>query len=270
MEITLSERHGVSFYSCLHPDWKGAAHGFSTRVGGVSPAPWDSLNLGGNRGDDPTRVRENFIRFCGAIGTDPFATAKNHQVHGNCIRPVTRADVFADPGLPGYVEADGLITNEPGVCLTVFSADCIPVLLYDPVARVVAAAHAGWRGTALGIAARGVEAMARDYGSRPENILAAIGPGISACCFETRLDVPQAMREALGQAAEPFLVPQSDGEHYKVDLKGVNAHWLRAAGLSPDHIAVCDACTVCRPDLFWSHRKVGLSRGSMAAMIQLI
>ena len=111
--------------------------------------------------------------------------------------------------------------------------------------------------------------MIRDYGSRPENILAAIGPGISACCFETRLDVPQAMRQALGADAEPFLVPQADGEHYHVDLKGINAHRLRAAGLSPDHIALCDACTSCRDDLFWSHRKTGLTRGSMAAMIQL-
>ena len=270
MEIIRSERHGVSFFSCPHPDWAGVAHAFSTRVGGVSPAPWDSLNLGGNRGDDPARVRENFVRFCSAVGADPLATVKNHQVHGTLIRPVTRADICSDPGLPGTFEADGLITNEPGVCLTVFSADCIPILFHDPVKRVAAAAHAGWRGTALGIAVRAVEAMVQNYGSRREDILAAIGPGISPCCFETRQDVPQAMREALGVDAEPFLFPQADGEHYHVDLKGINAHRLRTAGLSLEHIAVCDACTACRPDLFWSHRKLGLNRGSMAAVIQLI
>lgn len=150
MEITRQQRHGVSFYACSDPAWAGAGHGFSTRLGGVSPVPMDSLNLGANRGDDPANVRENFVRFCAAVGTDPNALVKNHQIHSDIIRPVGRADVMEHPETPGSFEADGLVTNEPGVCLTIFSGDCIPILLYDPVRRCIAAVHAGWRGAEIG------------------------------------------------------------------------------------------------------------------------
>ena len=152
MEIVFQKRHGVPFYACTDPRWCGAPHGFSTRLGGVSPAPWDSLNLGAGRGDDPARVGENFRRFCRAVGTDADALVKNRQVHGTTIRSVTRADVLSDPSLPGEFPADGLVTDQPGVCLTIFSGDCIPILLYDPIRRVIAAVHAGWRGTAAGAA----------------------------------------------------------------------------------------------------------------------
>jgi hypothetical protein len=269
MEIVKQEVEGVQFYSCTDPAWTGARHGFSTRLGGVSPAPWDSLNLGANRGDDPENVRRNFNWFCSVIGTDDEALVKNHQIHSDIIRPVTRADVMASPEAPGTFEADGLITDQPGVCLTIFSGDCIPILLYDPVRRCIAAAHAGWRGTALGIAARAVEAMVRDYGCQAGNILAAIGPGIGPCCFETHGDVPDGLRSGLGEDAAPFIRPLSKLGKFSVDLKGANACWLERTGLRPEHIAICPACTACNLDEFWSHRVQGNQRGSMAAMIQL-
>jgi len=270
MDIVRQERHGVPFYACPDPAWAGAAHGFSTRLGGVSPAPWDSLNLGVSRGDDPANVRENFARFCAAVGTDVTALVKNHQVHSDIVRPVTKADVLSDPTQAGTFQADGLVTNQPGVCLTIFSGDCIPILLYDPVGRCIAAAHAGWRGTAAGIAVRAAEAMVRDYGCEPQNILAAIGPGISPCCFETHADVPDGLRAGLGEDAEPFIRPLSREGKFSVDLKGANARWLERAGLLREHIAVCPACTACNLDVFWSHRIQGAARGSMAAMIQLL
>ena len=163
MDITRQERHGVPFYACAHPAWAGAAHGFSTRLGGVSQPPMDTLNLGANRGDDPAHVRENFRRFCAAVGTDPAGLVKNHQTHSAAVRPVGRDDRLSDPAAPGTFEADGLVTDQPGVCLTIFSGDCIPILLYDPVRRVVAAAHAGWRGTAAGIAAQRLRAMVSGF-----------------------------------------------------------------------------------------------------------
>lgn len=270
MDITRRERHGVPFYSCTHPDWSGAAHGFSTRLGGVSPAPWSSLNLGANRGDDRINVRENFTRFCAALGTDASALVKNHQVHSDLVRSVSEQDIMNDPAAPGVYEADGLITDRPGVCLTIFYGDCIPILLYDPARRVVAAAHAGWRGTADGIAAQTAQAMIRDYGCSPTDILSAIGPGISLCCFETHQDVPDGLRSRLGSDAEPFIRPLPGGYKYLVDLKGANARWLELTGLAPEHIAVCSACTACNLDEFWSHRVQGNARGSMAAMIQLL
>ena len=270
MEITRIERHGVPFYVCSHPHWSGAAHGFSTRLGGISPAPLDSLNLGANRGDEPDNLRENYRRFCLAVGSDPTALVKNRQIHSDRVRVVTREDILPDPAMPGVAEADGLVTDVPGLCLTVFSGDCLPILYYDPVRRVVGAAHAGWRGTAAGIAARTVETMRSRFGCRPEDILAAIGPGISQCCFETHADVPDGLRSGLGQEAEPFIHPLPGGEKYQVDLKGYNRRRLELAGVSPEHIAVCSACTACDLDTFWSHRIQGNARGSMAAMIQLL
>lgn len=269
MEIIQLTHHGVPFFFCDHPAWAGAAHGFSSRQGGVSPAPFDSLNLGANRGDAPERVEENFRRFCGAVGSTPETVVKNHQVHGKAVRRITSPSEAVPLSQPGTFPADALVTDVPGICLTVFSADCIPVLLYDPVRRVVGAAHAGWRGTAAGIAYETARTMAEDYGCAPENLLAAIGPGISPCCFETHADVPDGLRSGLGEAAEPFIRPLPGGEKFQVDLKGANARWLTKAGLSPDHIAVCSLCTACRPDLFWSHRRLGQARGSMAAMIEL-
>ena len=270
MDIIQQQRHGVSFYACPSPAWSGTAHGFSTRLGGVSPAPWESLNLGAGRGDNPANVGENFSRFCAAVGADVNALVKNHQVHSARIRPVTRADILPNPVQAGEFQADGLVTNEPGVCLTIFSGDCIPILLYDPVRRCIAAAHAGWRGTALGIAARAVDRMVRDYGCQADNILAAIGPGIGPCCFETHADVPDGLRCGLGEDAGAFIRPLAVPGKFSVDLKGANARFLRRAGLTPEHIAVCPACTACNLDVFWSHRVQGAVRGSMAAVIQLL
>ena len=183
----------------------GVAHGFSTRQGGVSQGMWASLNLGVSRGDDPDHVRENYRRFQAAIGAEGHVMAASNQVHGAVVRNLTTADLKDDPyGKTGY-EADGLMTAIPGVILTVFSADCIPVLLYDPRRRVIAALHAGWRGTAAGIVTVAVGQMASVYGSDPADILAAIGPGIGQCCFETHEDVPNAMTAAMAGGVLPFI-----------------------------------------------------------------
>lgn len=269
MEVIRKVVNQIPFYACdgFGP---GVAHGFSTRIGGVSPAPWDSLNLGASRGDDPENLRENFRRFCAAIGADPYALVKNQQVHSRRVRPVTRADVMPAPETPGEVEADGMITDEPGVALTIFSGDCLPVFLYDPERRVIAACHAGWRGTAQGIAAQAARQMQEDYGCDPGNILAAVGPGIDPCCFETHADVPDGLRAELGADAEDFIEPLPGGEKFRVDLKGANVRWLERAGVRRAHIAVSTACTACNREDFWSHRKQGSQRGSMAAILQMV
>lgn len=246
----------------------GVAHGFSTRLGGVSEGIYASMNLGVTRGDDPERVTENYRRFCAAVGADVTGIVMSSQVHGTVIRTVTRADVKAGLHDPIGYECDGLITDLPGLALTVFSADCIPVLLYDPVRRVIAAVHAGWRGTAGNIAGKAVQKMREDYGCRSENVLAAIGPGISQCCFETHSDVPDAMTASLGDLAKPHILSVENGK-FRVDLKGINAALLMQAGVSPGHIEVSGHCTACLPQLYWSHRVTQGQRGSQAAMIQL-
>lgn len=247
----------------------GVAHGFSTRRGGVSQGMWSALNLGVSRGDDPDHVRENYRRFLSAIGSEGHIMAMCNQVHGAVVRNLTTADLKQDPYDKTGYEADGLMTAIPGVILTVFTADCIPVLLYDPRRRVIAALHAGWRGTAAGIVTVAVGQMASVYGSDPADILAAIGPGIGQCCFETHEDVPNAMTAAMAGGVLPYIQLKENGK-FAVDLKGINARRLELAGLPPEHIAVCGDCTACLRDKYWSHRLMGTQRGSMAAMIELI
>lgn len=270
MEITERTRNGVTFFSSDGMDAAGgAAHGFSTRRGGVSEGMWESLNLGTARGDDPDHVRENYRRFFKAIGADGKRVAMTNQVHGGAVRCITTADVRADPYDKVGYEADGLMTDLPGVALLVYSADCVPILFYDPVRRVAAAVHAGWRGTAAGIATTAVERMREVFGCRPADILAAIGPGIGPDCFETHEDVPNAMTAALSTAVLQHIKIKENGK-FAVDLKGINAMRLEQAGLDPAHIAVSQICTSCDPGRFWSHRRLGTSRGSMAAAIQLL
>lgn len=246
----------------------GVAHGFTSRLGGVSEGIYASLNLGGNRGDDPGRVRENYRRVCEALEVDMGKLVFSGQVHGDVVRRVTLAD--GGKGLDRKVDydADGLVTDEPGLTLVVFGADCLTILLCDPERKVAAAVHAGWRGTALGIAARAVEIMVRDYGCREKDILAAIGPGISKCCFETGPEVPLAMKEALGEEAFPYISPERTGK-CKVDLKGLNALWLNRSGVETTNIDISSECTLCAPETYWSHRYTKGERGSQAALICL-
>lgn len=269
MNFTLKNAQGVCFLACDGLDRAGGVvHGFSTRLGGVSRGVYEGLNLGYNRGDDPDHVRENFRSFCAAIGGSYDGIIKTRQVHRDHIQPVTAGDTGMDLIAPAPWECDGLVTDVPGLCLTVFSADCVPVLLYDPIRRCIAAVHSGWRGTALSIAARAVDKMTQDYGCDPGHILAAIGPAISKCCFETHADVPAEMTAALGTLAAPS-IEELPGGKFRVDLKGIIKYTLLHAGLDLPHIAVSDHCTACHTDLYWSHRLLGDRRGSMAAMIQL-
>ena len=245
----------------------GVRHGFSTRRGGVSPAPWDSLNLGPGRGDAPENVAENYRRFFTALGADPARAVLSLQVHRDGVRLCTAADAGKGLIRPRDYEADALITSEADLPLVVFSADCGILLLYDPEARCIGAVHAGWRGCAAGIAEKTVREMVRLLGARPSRILAAVGPCIGRCCFETDGDVPGSMRDSLGAEAEPYL--EQRGAKWHVDLAGLNRQWLLRAGLAPEHIDVCGLCTACRPDLFWSHRKMGEARGAQTAVICL-
>jgi len=243
-------------------------HGFSTRKGGVSKPPFDSLNLGVSRGDEADSVRENYQRFCAVLGVDPRQAVLSQQTHSANIRPVTAED--AGKGLyrrRTYTDVDALITDVPGLPLLVFSADCGTILLYDPVHRAVGAVHAGWRGCAAGILRSAVAEMNRLYGTDPADLAAALGPCIGPCCFETDGDVPEAMTAALGASAAPYL--ERRGAKWHVDLAGLNRQWLLRAGLRPERIDVCGLCTACRPDLFWSHRKMGEARGVQAAVIAL-
>ncbi|MCF2663405.1 peptidoglycan editing factor PgeF [Oscillibacter valericigenes] len=245
----------------------GIGHGFSTRQGGVSAAPWDSLNLGVGRGDDPAAVVENYRRFCGAAGMDENRVVLSKQVHETTVRVCTAADAGKGLWSSRDYTADALVTNQPDLPLVVFSADCGIILLYDPIQQAVSAVHAGWRGCAAGIVEKTVRTMTEVFASDPSHILAAIGPCIGQCCFETDGDVPAAMEAALGDDAAPYM--ERRGPKWHVDLAGLNRQWLLRSGLTLGHIDTCGLCTACHPDLFWSHRKMGEARGAQVAMIAL-
>jgi YfiH family protein len=269
MSFQTHEHNGLLYQtSDLFPS-SGVVHAFSTRKGGVSPAPWDSLNLGPSRGDSPENVQENYRRFCGVLGVDVQRVVLSRQVHEDNVRLVTAAD--AGKGLwreRDYTSVDAMICNTAGLSLVVFSADCGILVFFDPVTHSIGACHAGWRGTAAGIAAKTVREMHRVFGAEPQNLRVAMGACISSCCFETDADVPAAMGRALGaDAAAPYLTRQ--GAKWHVDLKGINAYSVQNAGVPASQIDICPDCTVCRSDLYWSHRKMGQQRGAQVALIAL-
>ena len=260
---------GVIFHTASVLDHSQIVHGFSTRLGGVSEGFHASLNFrgSGQEPDSMDHVRENFRRFCVALGADREDLVRSVQVHQDTVRHVTAADRGKGLTHPTDYTADALVTNEPGLDLMVFSADCIILLLHDPVTRSIGAVHAGWRGTALDLPAKTVAEMGRLFGARPEDIRVAIGAGIGQCCFETHDDVPNAMTAAFGAAVTEYISPL--GQKWTVDLKGINAWRLRDAGVLPEHIDICPLCTACRTDLYWSHRKMGERRGVQGALIGL-
>ena len=209
-------------------------HGFTTRLGGVSTGTQSSLNLAVGRGDSLENVEENLRRLGRAVGFDTEKLVMTLQIHSDIVRVVTEKDHI---GLchRDYPKCDALVTNTPGVALLVFTADCTPLLFFDPVTGAVGAAHAGWRGTAQAIGAK----VVHDH------------------------DVPDAMRAAFGPEVDAYI--EKRGEKYHLDLKQINAMVLRRCGV--EHIDLSRDCTVCSCDRFWSHRATGGERGSQGAVI---
>ncbi len=244
---------------------EGSIHCFSTRFGGVSQGHLASLNLGVHRGDVFEYVEKNYEILGSAVGFAPSQTVFPMQRHTDVIRVVDETNCGEGLYRETPMVCDGQITDKPGVALVTFSADCTPILLFDPIRKAIGAVHAGWRGTALGIAAKAVEAMVQEFGCDRGNIQAAIGPCIGKCCFETDWDVPQAMLDALGPKALTAITQK--GEKYYVDNKFCNALWLQRAGVGG--LDISPACTRCDTDRYWSHRAVGDQRGSLAGIIML-
>ena len=243
-------------------------HAFTTRFGGVSSGIFESLNLAHRTGDEPENVKENYARLCRALGISIDDIVCSDQVHGTYIRVATRDDragLFT-PARHASVasrQADGLITQTPGVALMVFTADCVPILLHDPEKHAVGAVHAGWRGTVSDIVGVAVRTMESEFGSSPADIKAAIGPCISKCCYETDADVTDALRAALPGVYDRCFTQH--GNKYMVDLKEANRLLLAKAGLND--IVVSSECTSCSSNKYWSHRKTNGLRGSQAAVI---
>jgi YfiH family protein len=231
------------------------AHGFSTRAGGVSAPPFDTLNMGARWGDLPASVEENRRRLVRAVGVaGPLYVAR--QVHGAAVVRVRAGD---DPTAIARVEADALITDAPNVAVGIFVADCVPALIVDPRTGAIAAAHAGWRGTVAGVLPAVVRALGAEFGARPDDLRVVLGPAIGACCFEVGPEVAREFEAALGGVAETEDVvlpsPRGVAGKWHVDLKAANRLLLARAGVAPDAIDATPDCTCHDAGRFFSYRR---------------
>jgi YfiH family protein len=224
----------------------GLAHAIFTRHGGVSAAPFATLNQSLAVPDDPGAVRENRRRALAALEWPGAAVISITQVHGSDVYRAT-GPVSAAESLPA---ADVLITDTPGLALFMRYADCAPILLVDPVRRAVALAHAGWRGTVAGVAARAVQALAGAFGSRAEDLRAAIGPAIGPCCYAVGADVLAPARARWGDDPALYVAQPGGATHF--NLWEANRRELAAAGVRS--IEVAGVCTACHHDDYFSHR----------------
>lgn len=238
---------------------------FTTRLGGVSDAPFDTLNLSYGVGDRSEAVTENRRRAVRAFGRTLDEVVMPHQVHRNHIEWVSRQwRGRGSAGRDSIPATDGFLSDDSGVVLAMGFADCVPIYLTDFDARVVGLLHAGWRGTAAEIQGLAVNAL-NAQGIDPSRILAGIGPSIGPCCYEVDSPVYEAITRVAG--SEPLTV--KDGTHWWLDLKLANRILLERAGVLPDHIVEAPFCTGCRPDLFFSYRMQGRVSGRMGGYICL-
>lgn len=247
----------------------GARAAFSTRSGGASAAPFDSLNLGLHVGDDERAVLENRRRLWGALGLAPDAPAGGRQVHGANCAVVTaggRGRGARDWRL-AFADTDGLVTVERGLPLFVLSADCALIALAAPGGRGCAAVHAGWRGLAAGVVERAAKALSELSGCPARELRAFVGPLLGEECFEVREDFVAALAAAWGRAeAERFVAGEAGGQARFRYEAAVRAR-LDAAGLGPRNVESAGLCTACRPDLCFSHRASGGRTGRMAMTV---
>ena len=278
-DMRLVEKNGVPYFVFENLENTGLVrHGFSTRLGGVSEGCLSSMNLSFTRGDDPEKVRENFRRMGMAIGFETKDLVLSDQTHTTNVRLVTEAD--RGKGFDrerDYTDVDGLITDTPGLMLVTIYADCVPLYFVDPVHKAVGLSHSGWKGTVHRIGKVTLERMKEAFGTRPEDVQAAIGPSICQDCYEVSEDVAEAFRNLLSGeemkkvktiTEEQILKDKRNGK-YQLDLWKANEAVCLSAGIRPEHISVTDICTCCNPGYLFSHRASNGKRGNLGMFVVL-
>lgn len=244
-------------------------HCFTTRLGGVSEGMFSSMNLSFSRGDKKEAVEENFRRLAAALGKETGKFVFTDQTHTVNVRKVTVAD--AGKGLTrerDYRDVDGLITDEPGLVLSAFFADCVPLYFVDTVHHAIGLSHSGWRGTVRRMGAVTLEAMEKAYGTQPKDVICAIGPSICQDCYEVSEDVAEEFAKEFPGREREILADKGEGK-YRLDLWRANALVLKSAGVLPEHIAMTDICTCCNEKLLFSHRASHGKRGNLGAFLTI-
>lgn len=247
----------------------GIRHIFSTRHGGVSVGDCASMNLSFNKDTDDQNVKDNFKILCSAVGVNPENLVLSHQTHTNNVICVDENHRGTGITKPSFSDVDGLITNRPGVALVTQYADCTPLVFCDPVKRVIATSHAGWRGTVKLIGKCTVDKMVAEFGCNPQDIIAGIGPCIGKCCYEVDDPVANEINK-IGFLDKERIIFSKGGGKYMLDLAETNRQILVAAGLNPQNIDITDICTCCNSKDLHSHRATGGKRGNLALIIELM
>jgi len=244
-------------------------HCFTTRLGGVSEGACSSLNLSFSRGDKPEAVLENYRRVAESFGKSVDDFVCTDQTHTtNVLRVGASERGYGVTREKSYTDVDGLITDEPGVILSTFYADCVPLYFVDSVNRAIGLSHSGWRGTVGRMGKRTLEAMADEFGTKPEDVYAAIGPSICQDCYEISEDVAEHFYEEFNGHGDEILIDKGNGK-YQLDLWKTNEIVLLEAGISPEHLAVTNICTCCNSEVLFSHRASQGKRGNLAAFLML-
>lgn len=270
--LYLKEEHGVPYFVFRNlEDTKLVRHGFSTRRGGVSKGHLAELNLSFTRGDDPENVRENMRRIADAIGFDPESLVLSSQTHTTNVRLVTEADRGEGYTKPlTHEDVDGMITDVPGLTLATFYADCVPLFFVDPVHRAIGLSHSGWKGTVNRMGAVTLERMEEAFGTRPEDVRAAIGPSICQDCYEVSEDVALEFKQEFSPHADERLIYRKKNGRYQLNLWRANEIVLLDAGVRHRHLAITNVCTCCNPEQMFSHRASHGLRGNLGAFLELI
>lgn len=270
-DMRLVEKNGVPYFVFKNLENTGLVrHGFSTRLGGVSEGFLSSMNLSFTRGDDPEKVRENFRRMGTAIGFETKDLVLSDQTHTANVRRVTEAD--RGKGFDkekDYTDTDGLITNVPGLMFVTIYADCVPLYFVDPVHKAIGLSHSGWKGTVHRMGKVTLERMAEEFGTRPEDVQAAIGPSICQDCYEVSEDVAQAFMDEFADQLDDRLVYRKGNGKYQLNLWNANERILLEAGIRPEHLSITNICTCCNHELLFSHRASHGQRGNLAAFLGL-
>ena len=266
--MTLNENKGVPFltYNRLS-EIDFIRHAFSTKHGGVSTDEWTSMNFAFSRGDKAENVIENYKIFSDAVGFDYNSLVTSSQDHNTYVRPVTKNEcgigIWKEKDM---LSVDALITNEPNVTLVTHYADCTPLFFVDTVGKAIGLAHAGWRGTVGRIGEEVLRKMTALYGTNPKDVVVAIGPAISKCCYEVDKDCAENFYNLKDLDNSKFIFPKDDGK-YMIDLLETNRQIVMKAGVKEENIVLSDLCTKCNSDLLWSHRATNGHRGTMCAFM---
>lgn len=263
------EIDGVRALICAPLEADGFVNGFSTRLGGVSEMPKDALSLAGFNDDAAENILENRRRFL-KLFPGSWALAGCWQVHGAEVRVVQTA-LEAKPAeneRGDTIYCDVIVSNASGVLAGVKTADCVPILLGDPVTGGFAAVHAGWRGTLASAVVEGAKRLAKEYGVKPENLRVAIGASAGPCCYEVGTDVIDAFTSRFGSGANLFTTTRPG--HALIDLLKANRDQLESAGVLPERIHTAPICTMCRTDLFFSYRKEKNLHGKVGRLMAVV